>query len=143
MKKHKSLLPLPIKIDPRTLGSDLVSVQPLCKLSEASLVYFETKPPYGSLNYKEEVPDDNIMPRLENLEDNITGYLRTVSEETIESERGNFKQCFPDKSVEVGDKIYAWDSGGWLVLAGRAGELLVRTGVDKDEVVAKRLTSMS
>lgn len=66
----------------------------------------------------------------------IKGKIRIVSEKYLDEEQ-NF---FGNNDIEIGDSIYYWDSGGWMTLSGRAGEIVIRN--DK-EIISIKLLRMS
>lgn len=126
----ESLLPLSQSVASRTVGMELASVKPM-----SAPTVFRIEPTYGS---KPDWPglDKTIKPKIDHeLSDSILGRIELIDDQTkLERWRANHPKA------EIGDEVYAWDSGGWSQLAGRRGYLILR---HRKEVIEVKLTAMS
>lgn len=130
LEMKESLLPLAKDVASKTVGLELAHVQPLAKPT-----LFHMEPVYNS---RPEWPglDKTIKPKLDHsLSDSILGRI-----ELIDDQAKLKKWRAMHEKVEIGDEIYAWDSGGWDQLAGRRGYLILR---HRKEVIEVKLTAMS
>lgn len=117
-----NLLPLAEQVVASTFSNDLISVQPMSEPT-GKLQEFRTRLDHSTLEYtyvSSEVP---------------INYPYLVTQDNLKQTQANFKT----EDVVIGDTVDEWDTGGWLQLAGRAGEHIVRNG----KVVHTRLTRMS
>ena len=117
-----------------TISGQLISVQPMSSVGSLmylDYVYGEKKTAY----IKEDLPIKLNTSFKDPIKNEIVGLVRIVEASTLEKER----ELFYEETIQIGDKIYEWDAGGWESLAGRAGECVVR----RTNVVAIRMTKMS
>ena len=129
--------PVAIKIAARTIGTDIIGVEPTSiPAAEAksdartwTKDQIEIKPlpaPIGHLFYL-----DYVIQLVKEEPD----YPYNVTKENFEAVKKNWEKA----DLQIGDQITQWDKGGWGSLAGRAGEHIRRNG----KIVASRLTKMS
>jgi len=120
IESGEPLLPIMMRVQPQTVGMDLVSVQPMTapsgKASIMDVVYVTNE---DKISYPYSVTEENIEEVKKNWE--LTKHAKY-------SEHGE---------IQVGDVIDEWKYGGALSM--RKGEMIVRDGIE----IYTRLTAMS